>query len=386
MKNIAGDETNDLTKKNYSKIENKEYLENILVKLQELKEKLQTIDNDDERVKIIEELETKEENLNKSDEKEIELELEDLKQRIKKTQDDIISKSKEYDKLYFEMQSIIDEQNNKMNGNNLLSEREILEIYSFYNDKKSEINSKSAKLSLEIEKQRNRIYSLKNRIRLLEGKLNNNNFDNSNTDTNSISNKEIKKNEIDILHEFDSINKGKAESIAISMSINDINNILNRIKFEPKKFKANFDSNINYIPAPAPEDMSNIEISSIKYDEDNQEDEFQEKLEEKENYNLDNPVAGEVNLYSDLDIDDGYKATNIKVSKQFVDELSFGEYLYNIVCVVPNMVKASASFLTKLGSKLLQSYDKNMIETVPKISDFLSEDDLDNSQSGYRHK
>ncbi|MBR2827991.1 MAG: hypothetical protein IKE70_02010, partial [Bacilli bacterium] len=64
-------------------------------------------------------------------------------------------------------------------------------------------------------------------------------------------------------------------------------------------------------------------------------------------------------LTKDLDIHSKdskrYRASNIKVSKRFVEELKSGNYLYNIVHIVPSIGKATIGFFQKLSSKLLLS-------------------------------
>ena len=54
-----------------------------------------------------------------------------------------------------------------------------------------------------------------------------------------------------------------------------------------------------------------------------------------------------------------YKRSNLVVSKQFKDELHSGNYLYNIVHVVPAIGKAAFGFLSKLSGKLLKNKKTN---------------------------
>ena len=80
-----------------------------------------------------------------------------------------------------------------------------------------------------------------------------------------------------------------------------------------------------------------------------------------------------------------YNASNIKVSKKFKDELHSGNYLYNIVHIVPNMLKAGINFLTKISSKLLQSKrGKESMETLQKRLEDLSEEELEVLFERYR--
>lgn len=86
-------------------------------------------------------------------------------------------------------------------------------------------------------------------------------------------------------------------------------------------------------------------------------------------------------LTKDLDIGKKdakrYLASNIKVSKNFRDELHSGNYLYNVVHFVPASIKAIGSFFTKLGGKLLTTPDvKNTMETFKARLDQLTEEEL----------
>ena len=54
-----------------------------------------------------------------------------------------------------------------------------------------------------------------------------------------------------------------------------------------------------------------------------------------------------------------YKASNIKVAENFRNELQSGNYLYNIVHLVPAVVKVPVQFLTKVSGKI--RYNKNAL-------------------------
>lgn len=67
-----------------------------------------------------------------------------------------------------------------------------------------------------------------------------------------------------------------------------------------------------------------------------------------------------------------YHASNIKVSKEFRNELKSGNYLYNIVHFVPAVGKATVNFLRKLSNRLLMT--KNCRETIEELKRRLDED------------
>ena len=70
-----------------------------------------------------------------------------------------------------------------------------------------------------------------------------------------------------------------------------------------------------------------------------------------------------------------YNSSNIRVRDTFKNELHAGNYLYNIVHVVPTAFKATASFFRKLGGKLMLTEDgKKNVETIKQRLDSLSDD------------
>ena len=73
-----------------------------------------------------------------------------------------------------------------------------------------------------------------------------------------------------------------------------------------------------------------------------------------------------------------YKASNIKISKTFADELHSGNYAYNIVHLIPAVIKAGVNFFRKLGGKLFTSLRaKQVVETMTDRIDNLSEKELE---------
>ena len=70
-----------------------------------------------------------------------------------------------------------------------------------------------------------------------------------------------------------------------------------------------------------------------------------------------------------------YNSSNIRVRDTFKNELHAGNYLYNIVHVVPTAFKATAGFFRKLGGKLMLTEDgKKNVETIKQRLDSLSDD------------
>ncbi len=80
-----------------------------------------------------------------------------------------------------------------------------------------------------------------------------------------------------------------------------------------------------------------------------------------------------------------YQYSNLKVSQNFKNELQSGNVLYNIVHVVPAVVKATTQLLSKISGKILLGSDaRKMIETLEDRVDNLSVDDLETIFKEYR--
>ena len=72
-----------------------------------------------------------------------------------------------------------------------------------------------------------------------------------------------------------------------------------------------------------------------------------------------------------------YQAANIKVAQNFRNELQSGNYLYNIVHLVPAIVKVPFQFFTKISGKLrFTKESKQRIKTMKERIENLSEDEL----------
>lgn len=80
-----------------------------------------------------------------------------------------------------------------------------------------------------------------------------------------------------------------------------------------------------------------------------------------------------------------YTASNIKVSKQFIEELKSGNVLYNIVHVIPTIVKSVVSSLGKLYSKItLSKQQKQNMKTLQERIENMPEEDLMTVYNEYR--
>ncbi len=88
-------------------------------------------------------------------------------------------------------------------------------------------------------------------------------------------------------------------------------------------------------------------------------------------------------LTNDLDIKSkDYKrftASNIKISDEFKKELKSGNYLYNIVHIIPSLVKVTFKFLRKLSAKLLTSKRAKKVvkELERRLDEEINEEELD---------
>lgn len=72
-----------------------------------------------------------------------------------------------------------------------------------------------------------------------------------------------------------------------------------------------------------------------------------------------------------------YKASNIKVSKEFKEELKSGNYLYNIVHLVPAIIKVPIKLIRKAINRIRYSIEeKKTVATLKERISNLDEDDL----------
>lgn len=72
-----------------------------------------------------------------------------------------------------------------------------------------------------------------------------------------------------------------------------------------------------------------------------------------------------------------YKASNIKVSKEFKEELKSGNYLYNIVHLVPAIIKVPIKLIRKAINRIKYSIEeKKTVATLKERISDLSEEDL----------
>lgn len=80
-----------------------------------------------------------------------------------------------------------------------------------------------------------------------------------------------------------------------------------------------------------------------------------------------------------------YKASNIKVANSFKEELKSGNYLYNIVHLVPAIVKLPFKLMQKISGKImLRRESKQNIETLKERISKLSPEDLMTIYEEYR--
>ena len=98
-------------------------------------------------------------------------------------------------------------------------------------------------------------------------------------------------------------------------------------------------------------------------------------------------IMDEITDGLDLGKKDGkrYRASNIKVAKNFAEELQSGNYLYNIVHLVPAIVKLPINLLRKVSGKImLGSEAKENIAKLQERINGLNEDDLMTIYEEYR--
>ena len=90
-------------------------------------------------------------------------------------------------------------------------------------------------------------------------------------------------------------------------------------------------------------------------------------------------VISKITEGTDVKKNDGkaYRAANIKVAQNFKNELKSGNYLYNIVHLVPAILKVPFQFLSKISGKLrFNKKSKERIATLKENIDTLTEEEL----------
>lgn len=158
--------------------------------------------------------------------------------------------------------------------------------------------------------------------------------------------------------------------------INDSNEESYHEEQQNKQLPAVVDSNSLMLPALKEEEVK--QLPSVRNFELPKVVDTKPKIEQKRNRGLIS-IIEEITKDVPLKVSDGkrYKASHIKVAKRFKDELSSGNYLYNIVHFVPNVIKVPFKLLTKITNKILYSKKaKKRIETIKERVNNLSDEDL----------
>ena len=237
---------------------------------------------------------------------------------------------------------------------------------------------------------------------------------------------------IELLYHVDTAFYKKQEARTISFSEQELNNISKSISSSPVQIKGV--KNTGYIPGKKPEDLENHEIIiyndfqnevlyvkeddlnwlGIKFDasltkdiydnnccqisnqiafniisnKDNKEKPYIVRSvslqDEKQENNYRKPSVDAIinKIIKDINIDskdsNSYTASNLKPTKEFLDELKTGNYLYNIVHVGVGLIKASVSLLKKISEKLLLSEKaKDAILEIQRRLDDLSKEEIE---------
>ena len=106
-----------------------------------------------------------------------------------------------------------------------------------------------------------------------------------------------------------------------------------------------------------------------------QEPEATSKKQERGFYTIINELTEGLNI--EAKTGKKYKASNIKVSKEFKEELKSGNYLYNIVHLVPTIIKVPIKLIRKAINRIRYSIEeKQTVATLKERISNLDEDDL----------
>lgn len=210
-------------------------------------------------------------------------------------------------------------------------------------------------------------------------------------------------------------------------NIKDAINVLYGMDFqvtqeeEPKKTKItssekeNIAKNVQKVPAnirkdkenhqtkalQAPEDMPRLkaaagqDVDSEKIEPPKKNQEEQEEKETKEEVKIAKEplkrglreIFGDLRQGLNIGKKDGsrYRRSNLQVSSNFRQELQSGNVAYNVVHVVPAVVKATTQLLSKISGKILLGQEaKEMMETLKERIDKLPAEDLETIFREYR--
>lgn len=135
------------------------------------------------------------------------------------------------------------------------------------------------------------------------------------------------------------------------------------------------------------EENKNSEISSDKGGETPEPEKDSDKEEKTSDIRGFYTIINE--LTEGLDVKRGtgkkYRASNIKVSKEFKEELKSGNYLYNIVHVIPAIIKAPIKLIRKVINNIRYSIEeRKQVETLKERINNLSEEDVKTIWEEYR--
>ena len=127
-----------------------------------------------------------------------------------------------------------------------------------------------------------------------------------------------------------------------------------------------------YKPIPEPEPVPEPDNESKPIPEPNKE---AEEKSPRGFYTIINELTEGLNVQAKTG--KRYKVSNIKVSKEFKEELKSGNYLYNIVHLVPAIIKVPIKLIRKAFNRFRYSYaEHKTVATLKERISNLNEDDL----------
>ena len=146
---------------------------------------------------------------------------------------------------------------------------------------------------------------------------------------------------------------------------------------ENKESKENEGNNENKEYSPIPKDKALVPVP----EPDNESKPIPEPNKEAEEksprgfYTIINELTEGLNVQAKTG--KRYKVSNIKVSKEFKEELKSGNYLYNIVHLVPAIIKVPIKLIRKAFNRFRYSYaEHKTVATLKERISNLNEDDL----------
>lgn len=290
---------------------------------------------------------------------------EDLAQRIENLENEIAKYQKE-------MQSIFQEERDIKENNLFKSNKELDDFLIKYMQKKLVLNKKISEQKKKLNLLNTRLLRLNNQIISNERMTEESSVLNiSKKEFNNILNRNSNKKELEEYFKRLGLDKTKERNMieeALKKEKIDNSNIIN-VKDSKRALPNN-----KVIKELEPKDIANV-IDNLMPDITIKNEKYNDEIA---TYGYKTIIRKLINGLEPKKKDGKrYKAANIDVKESFKQELQSGNYLYNIVHVVPAVIKLPVGIIRKATSKITYNKEiKERMETIKRRLDNLNDQDL----------